>query len=259
MPFGLTKRLHLPLLTAALVLSSVLFYPYSVARATLVGPGPLPIAQLDVLEDRATSWRLPLRSSELRGLRLLYDTPVPGGATLAVVRSIVRSNPRLDPFDALVFATRAVGDARVHHLSPGFFCALLLQESAFSPDAVSPAGAVGIAQFTLDTAAAEGVDPFDWSDSMRGSAELLGRYVAAYDGLYPDPYAVALAAYNAGPGSVDYYHGVPPYAETREYIADIYDRWARILRDAEGLRAARGQQQAGGRTHRSLRVSGRLR
>jgi len=190
--------------------------------------------RFETLEDRAQSWRVPLPAAELRGLRLLYDTPVPGGPTLAVVRSIVRSNHRLDPFDALVFATAAGADARQHRLDDGFFCAVLLQESAFSPDAFSPAGAVGIGQFTLDTAADYGVDPFDWRSAMAGSAALIGQYVNAYD-AYPDPYAIALAAYNAGPGTVAYYHGVPPYAETREYIDDIYDRWSRIERDATGL------------------------
>jgi len=199
--------------------------------------------QLTVLEDRVQSWRLPMPASELRGLRLLYDTPLSAGPTLAVVHSIVRSNHRLDPFDALQLATVAVARAQEHGLAPGFFCATLLQESAFAPDAMSPAGAVGIAQFTLDTADGEGVDPFDWADAIRGSAALLGRYVAAYDGVYADPYAVALAAYNAGPGAVDAYHGVPPYAETREYVADIYDRWARIEHDATGPGAA-GRQEA---------------
>jgi soluble lytic murein transglycosylase-like protein len=141
----------------------------------------------------------------------------------------------MDPFDALVFATQAAAIARSHNLPADFFCSLLLQESGFSPDALSPAGAVGIAQFSLDTAADEGVDPFDPLDAMRGSARLLGRYVAAYDGVYADPYAAALAAYNAGPGYVDEYHGVPPFPETREYVGDIYDRWARILRDSTGL------------------------
>jgi soluble lytic murein transglycosylase-like protein len=51
--------------------------------------------------------------------------------------------------------------------------------------------------------------------------------VRAYS-TYPNPYAAALAAYNAGPGAVDAYHGIPPYPETREYIDDIVDRWAKI-------------------------------
>jgi soluble lytic murein transglycosylase-like protein len=180
---------------------------------------------------------MPLRASELRGLRLLYDTPVPGGSTLAIVHSITRANHRLDPFDALVFATEAVATAHRHGLDPGFFAALLLQESSFSPDALSPAGAVGIAQFTFDTAASEGLDdPYDWRAAMEAGGALIGRYVTAYDGVYDDPYAAALAAYNAGPGTVAYYHGVPPYRETVDYIGDIYDRWARIERDASGPR-----------------------
>ena len=195
--------------------------------------------RLDVLEDRVRSWRIPPRTAELRGLRLLYDTPVPGGPTLAIVRSATRANHRLDPFDALVFVTHAIGLARFHRLNPEFFCATLLQESGFDPDAVSIAGAVGIAQFTLETADGSGVDPFDWADAMRGSADLLGGYVNAYDRVYPDPYAAALAAYNAGPGAVARYRGVPPYAETRDYIADIYDRWSRIDRDATGVRRVR--------------------
>jgi soluble lytic murein transglycosylase-like protein len=207
----------------------------STARAT----HPISPADTTALEDRALSWRVPLAAAEIRGARLLYDTPLSSGPKLAVVRSIVRSNHRLDPFDALVFATAAVGIARAHHLDYGFFCGTLLQESAFDPDARSNAGAVGIAQFTLETAADYGIDPFAWRDAMEGAASLLGRYVNAYDGLYANPYAVALAAYNAGPGTVAYYKGVPPYPETRAYIDDIDDRWSRIVRDAGRMRRPR--------------------
>jgi hypothetical protein len=197
--------------------------------------GPtVPPPKLDYLENTVLSWRVPLPAENFRGLRLLYDLSPPLRPNLAVVHSIVRSNPRLDPFDALVMATNAVSAAGRHSLDYGFFCATLLQESGFAPDAASSAGAVGIAQFTLGTADGEGVDPFDWRDAIRGSAGLLGGYVAAYDGVYGDPYAAALAAYNAGPGSVAYYHGVPPYAETREYVGYVYDRWARIVRNATG-------------------------
>jgi len=54
-------------------------------------------------------------------------------------------------------------------------------------------------------------------------------YVARYRGRDDDPYALALAAYDAGPAAVATYHGVPPYAETRDYIIDIRDRWSRIV------------------------------
>jgi len=167
----------------------------------------------------------------------LYDAHVPARPTLAVTRSILRSNPRLAPTDALLLATAAVACARDEGLDYGFFAATLLQESAFDPRALSGAGAVGIAQFTLETADAYGVDPFEPFGAMCGSARLLGGYRRAYEGLYPDPYAAALAAYDAGPGAVERYHGMPPYDETRLYVTLVYDRWARIVRDATGAGA----------------------
>jgi hypothetical protein len=245
---GLTERLYLPALFIAAVLTATAMESCSRASSVVPAHPPQPASyalrtvSIDTLADRVQSWRLRPAGSEIRGLRLLYDTPVSGYPTLGIVRSIVRANHRLDPFDALVFATRAVGLAREHHLDPGFFGSVLLQESAFSPDALSPAGAVGIGQFTLDTAADAGVDPFDWQSAMDGSAALVGGYVRDYDGVYADPYAAALAAYNAGPGTVAYYHGVPPYPETRDYIGDIYDRWARIIRDTTGLSKRRAKR-----------------
>jgi soluble lytic murein transglycosylase-like protein len=164
-------------------------------------------------------------------MRLIGDAPQPAEPAVAVTRAIVRSNPRVGVVDALMLATHAEGVAGASGIDYGFFSATLLQESAFAPDALSSAGAVGIAQFTLETADAYGVDPFDWRAAMAGSARLLRGYLDAYRSIYPDPYAAALAAYNAGPGAVEHYGGVPPYPETRAYISDIYDRWSRIVRD----------------------------
>jgi soluble lytic murein transglycosylase-like protein len=170
----------------------------------------------------------------LEGARFVIDAPAPAPPVTAVARSIMRANRRIAPTDALEFAAHAIAVARSAGLPYGFFCATMLQESGFDSGALSSAGAVGIAQFTLETAASEGVDPFDWRSAVGGAARLLARYAAGYDGRYADPYAAALAAYNAGPGAVARYRGVPPYRETREYIGDIYDRWSRIERDANG-------------------------
>jgi soluble lytic murein transglycosylase-like protein len=178
-----------------------------------VPAGPIPISvTLSTLADRVSAWQGHRAPEAPRGARLLFDGAIPVSRTLAVTRSIVRANPRLHPLDALILATHAAALADRTGLPYGF---------------------------TLSTADAYGVDPFDWRDAMRGSADLLARYVQAYRGTYDDPYAAALAAYNAGPGAVAYYHGIPPYPETQDYIADIYDRWARIVRDETGLRAAR--------------------
>ncbi len=87
-------------------------------------------------------------------------------------------------------------------LPPEFLAATLLQESAYDPQALSAAGAVGIAQFMPETAADVGVDPYDPFGSIDGAAALLGGYARAYRGRYADPYTTALAAYNAGPLAV---------------------------------------------------------
>jgi soluble lytic murein transglycosylase-like protein len=86
-----------------------------------------------------------------------------------------------------------------------------------------------------ETADAFSIDPLDPRAAMRGSARLLASYVLRFRGRYADanPYALALAAYNAGPLAVERYGGVPPYHETREYINDIDDRIARITSDEQ--------------------------
>lgn len=175
----------------------------------------------------ALSWHAPVYARSLLGMRLLRDGPPTSSRTLAITRAILHTNPRISPVDALALAAATVRAAERSDLPAEFLAATLLQESAFDPRALSAAGAVGIGQFMLSTAQDAGVNPFDPFDAIPGSAQLLASYVRAY-GEYPDPYAIALAAYNAGPGAVDAYHGVPPYPETREYIDDIVERWAKI-------------------------------
>ncbi len=146
-----------------------------------------------------------------------------------IAREVMRTNPRLDSVDALLLGADVLAAARTSELHPPFLAATLLQESAFDPSAVSSAGAIGIAQFMVPTAEEYGVDPWEPRDAIRGAARLLSAYVARYRNRDEDPYALALAAYDAGPGAVARYHGVPPYAETRDYIIDVRDRWSRIV------------------------------
>ena len=85
-------------------------------------------------------------------------------------------------------------------ISPEYFVRQINQESGFNPYAVSPAGAVGIAQFEPGTAAGLGVNPWDPISSLRGAARLMASYANSYGGNY----AMALAAYNGGTGTVQY-------------------------------------------------------
>lgn len=98
------------------------------------------------------------------------------------------------------------------------FNAWINQESGWNPNAVSNAGAQGIAQFMPGTASDVGLsDPFDPFASLKAAANLLQGYHNSF-GSWP----LALGAYNAGAGAVNKYGGVPPYAETQNYVNNIW-------------------------------------
>ncbi len=178
--------------------------------------------------NAALTWPKPSFAESLEGARLFENGARVPGPTLAITRAVLRTNARITAIGALSLATATVTAARHDHLPPEFLAAALLQESAYDPRAISSAGAVGIAQFEPYTAQQYGVNPFDPYTAIAGAARLFGSYLRAYRSRYADPFAAAMAAYNAGPGAVAYYHGVPPYEETRAYVALIYDRWGRI-------------------------------
>jgi soluble lytic murein transglycosylase-like protein len=103
-------------------------------------------------------------------------------------------------------------------VDPGLLRGLVRQESGFDPRAHSAAGAMGLTQLMPATAASLGVtDPYDPVQSLDGGARYLRQML---DRFGNDP-AKALAAYNAGPGAVERFGGVPPYAETQNYVRSI--------------------------------------
>ncbi|WP_406651431.1 lytic transglycosylase domain-containing protein [Aliisedimentitalea scapharcae] len=97
------------------------------------------------------------------------------------------------------------------------FRALVEAESSYNPTAVSPKGAYGLGQLMPDTAHSLGVDPRDPFQNLDGAA----RYLLAQLGTFKD-IDLALGAYNAGPHRVVEYSGIPPFSETRDYIARIH-------------------------------------
>src|SRR5260221_1090348 len=88
-------------------------------------------------------------------------------------------------------------DAEAVGISPDYFVRQINTESGFNPNAVSPAGAVGIAQFLPGTAAGLGINPWDPIQALRGAAQLMASYNKTYGG----DYAKAPAAYNGGAGT----------------------------------------------------------
>lgn len=102
-------------------------------------------------------------------------------------------------------------------VEPRLLAAVARAESAFNPRAVSPAGAQGLMQLMPGTARGLGVsDPFDPAQAVDGAARLLRDLHRQFGTT-----ELALAAYNAGPGAVQRYGGIPPYRETQNYVATI--------------------------------------
>jgi cell wall-associated NlpC family hydrolase len=100
---------------------------------------------------------------------------------------------------------------------PQLLAAVARVESDFDPTARSGAGALGLMQLMPGTARDLGVDPLDPAQAVDGAARLLAQHLKTYRGSQE----LALAAYNAGPGAVSRYGGIPPYAETQAYVTRV--------------------------------------
>jgi hypothetical protein len=97
--------------------------------------------------------------------------------------------------------------------------AMANQESGFDSQAVSPAGAQGLMQFMPATAAGLGVNPLDPNSAIDGAARYLSSLTKQFGST-----DLALAAYNAGPGTVSRYGGIPPYSETQNYVRSVMSK-----------------------------------
>lgn len=124
---------------------------------------------------------------------------------------------------AAEFAAHA---AKTYSLPEAFVRSVMRAESGFQLAALSPKGAIGLMQLMPATARSLGVDPHDPQQNALGGARYLRELLERYEGR-PDQVLLALAAYNAGPAAVEKYHGVPPFAETRQYIWRVVERWTR--------------------------------
>jgi soluble lytic murein transglycosylase-like protein len=136
-------------------------------------------------------------------IEALPSTPaVPAAATLA---------PEAVPFDQLVLRA-----ARRHNVDPRLVHAVITVESRYQPRARSPKGAMGLMQLMPGTARDLRVsDPYDPAANIEGGVRYLRQLLDRFD------LRLALAAYNAGAATVERFGGVPPYAETRDYVSRV--------------------------------------
>jgi soluble lytic murein transglycosylase-like protein len=117
--------------------------------------------------------------------------------------------------------------AETYDLHPALIHSIIAAESNYQANAVSHKGAIGLMQLMPDTAKELEVDPHRPNENVLGGVKYLREMLERYRGK-PDQLLRALAAYNAGPGAVDRYNGLPPYAETQDYVAKVVRRFLRM-------------------------------
>jgi soluble lytic murein transglycosylase-like protein len=145
-----------------------------------------------------------------------YAPPAP--APPKPPQALIEAHPVLTPQE---LATRA---AILAGLPPAIVHSVAQAESGYRLDVVSPKGAVGLMQLMPATAAELNADLYDPKQNAEAGAKYLRDLLLKYE---KDPHQVskAIAAYNAGPGAVDKYHGVPPYRETIEYVNRVLKQY----------------------------------
>ena len=111
--------------------------------------------------------------------------------------------------------------AENYGVDPQLVRAIAIAESDMNQDEISPVGAIGVMQLMPETAAGLGVDPYDTNENIAGGTKYLRQMLDTFDGNIP----LAVAAYNAGPGAVKKYGGIPPYSETQNYVGRVMDMY----------------------------------
>lgn len=171
------------------------------------------------------------RPEEIRSFETVPDPPP--SPVVAPMPANPRTDAKLSPADL----RQMLADAgRQHNLDADLLGSVVKAESNGNTRAVSRAGARGLMQLMPATAAEKGVDDsFRPDENVRGGTAYLDQLLVRYH----DNLALALAAYNAGPAAVDKYHGIPPYRETRAYVARVIHEFNRrvLARELEARQA----------------------
>ena len=205
---GLTMRSKMPLTTlAAILLSAAFLSSRAYAQVLEIGPS-----------GAVRTYDGPAVFTDNGVAPILRKRLAPARRRAVVDREGVVARDAVARF-ALARAAQAAA------LSPAFMEAVAWRESGFRPGARSRVGAIGEMQLMPSTARGLGVDPFDANDNLKGGATYLNLMMRRYNG----DLVRALAAYNAGPGAVDRYHGVPPFKETQAYVAAVLDRLSQAV------------------------------
>jgi soluble lytic murein transglycosylase-like protein len=191
------------------------------------------------------------RSRELReGLVRLYMDDAKTSFVDIPAEEIESYSTRPDPQPATPASVKStsqiVGEASLAHgVDSDFIHSVIQQESAGNAQAVSRAGARGLMQLMPQTASRLGVqDSFSSEQNVHGGTRYLRELLERYNG----DAIKALAAYNAGPGAVDRYNGVPPYRETRLYVQRVVSNYNKSKSNAAPV-SPKGQSARKSKPH----------
>jgi soluble lytic murein transglycosylase-like protein len=148
----------------------------------------------------------------------------------AYVEAIRYFNPGVDEPEAREMVSAILRESWTEKVDPVLVVAVVATESSFDPTARSSAGARGLGQLMPSTAALDNVTDVENIDqNIHGTVLTLKGNLEHYAGLDPqEQYERAIAAYNAGSGAVDRYHGIPPYDETQNYVMKVITLWRRL-------------------------------
>jgi soluble lytic murein transglycosylase-like protein len=146
------------------------------------------------------------------------SSPVGGTAAYGTTTATTGATAGGDLPASVPYAAQITAAARANGIDPALLAGLIKQESGFNPNAGSAAGARGLTQLMPSTAAGLGVsNVLDPAQSIQAGAKYLKEQLDTFGG----DVTKALAAYNAGPGAVKRFGGVPPYAETQNYVRAV--------------------------------------
>ena len=182
-------------------------------RLTLAGGGRVTLPLMRI--ERVVADEVPYRDKKAKALPVIAPAPEPVLPAFSWRFAEGHAVP-YTPYGELIFET-----ARRHEINPALVAAVVKTESNFQSRAVSPKGARGLMQLMPATAHRFGLRRSEIHDPKR-NLEAGATYLRWLLDRYQPNIELALAAYNAGEGTVDRFRGVPPYRETRNYVKRIY-------------------------------------
>lgn len=241
----MSKRLTNRLLVLALMAAALPVW--AAERATLTNGFSIDCTHHSLVDGKvrlytsrdATSF-IEFPAAEVTRIDTLPDPPVATPSAQSTASPEPPKHQHLTPADLHQILD---GAGHAHNLDVDLLASVVKAESGGNPRAVSRAGARGLMQLMPGTAAELGVaDSYLPRQNVGGGSAYLDSLLTRYH----DNLALALAAYNAGPAAVDRYHGIPPYRETRLYVARVIHEFNRRVRERERHQVVAAARQTTG-------------